>query len=158
MLVALSAVLVTTGIIAATMALASLAMGFAMKAGASLPWMLAAALGTGATARAADFTVSNLNDSGAGSLRQAVAASIAIPGVIAGPEINGRVMVDGGVINPLPVDHLKKDCDITIAVDVTGKPSPGPSAPASRATLSGIPMANRFVADRSGVRAHVSNP
>lgn len=34
--------------VAATMALASLAMGFAMKAGASLPWMLAAALGTGA--------------------------------------------------------------------------------------------------------------
>ncbi len=34
--------------VAATMALASLAMGFAMKAGASLPWMLVAALGTGA--------------------------------------------------------------------------------------------------------------
>lgn len=34
--------------VAATMALASLAMGFAMKAGASLPWMLVAALATGA--------------------------------------------------------------------------------------------------------------
>ena len=81
------------------------------------------------TVTAVDFYDASEVVIGSGSLRQAVAASIAIPGVIAGPEINGRVMVDGGVINPLPVDHLKKDCDITIAVDVTGKPSPGPSAP-----------------------------
>lgn len=60
----------------------------------------------------------------AGPLRQAVAASIAIPGVIAGPEIDGRLLVDGGVINPLPVDHLARDCDLTIAIDVTGKPTP----------------------------------
>jgi hypothetical protein len=33
---------------------------------------IGAALGSGGTAQAADFTVSNLNDAGPGSLRQAV--------------------------------------------------------------------------------------
>jgi NTE family protein len=75
---------------------------------------------------AADFYLGQEVVLAAGSLRQAVAASIAIPGVIAGPRIDGRLLVDGGIINPLPVDHLRRDCDLTIAVDVTGKPTPNP--------------------------------
>jgi NTE family protein len=59
-----------------------------------------------------------------GPLLEAVGASIAIPGLIASPRINGRLHVDGGVTNPVPFDHLRADCDVVVAIDVTGKPKP----------------------------------
>ncbi len=59
-----------------------------------------------------------------GKLISAVAASLAIPGVIAGPRIDGRVHVDGGVSNPVPFNHVRGHCDITVAIDVTGRPRP----------------------------------
>ena len=60
-----------------------------------------------------------------GPLRQAVAASVAIPGIISGPVIDGRIMIDGGMTNPVPFDVLKAHADIVIAIDVTGRPSAG---------------------------------
>jgi NTE family protein len=57
-----------------------------------------------------------------GLMVKAVGASIAIPGLIAAPEINGRVHVDGGVVNPVPFDHVREGNDIVVAIDVTGKP------------------------------------
>jgi NTE family protein len=57
-----------------------------------------------------------------GPLMQALGASIAIPGLIGGPEIAGDLHVDGGVINPVPFDHARNGTDIVVAVDVTGKP------------------------------------
>lgn len=58
-----------------------------------------------------------------GDLETAVAASIAIPGVISAPKLNGRVMIDGAYTNPVPVDQVRQHgCDILVAVDVTGKP------------------------------------
>jgi NTE family protein len=59
-----------------------------------------------------------------GPLVIAVAASIAIPGVILGPEIGGHTFVDGGITNPLPFDRIRDQCDILVAVDVTGRPRP----------------------------------
>ncbi|MEM1286944.1 MAG: patatin-like phospholipase family protein [Pseudomonadota bacterium] len=58
-----------------------------------------------------------------GPIKQAVAASIAIPFVFKPMEIGGRIYVDGGVVNPLPTDALGK-CDMVIAVDVIGGPAP----------------------------------
>ncbi len=59
-----------------------------------------------------------------GPLREAVAASIAIPGLIAAPKISGRLMVDGAISNPVPFDHLQAaGCRPVIAVEVTGHPS-----------------------------------
>jgi NTE family protein len=57
-----------------------------------------------------------------GNIVQAVAASIAIPGVIVAPRIDGRLHVDGGVTNPVPFDHVRDGMDIVVAIDVTGKP------------------------------------
>lgn len=58
-----------------------------------------------------------------GDMEEAVAASIAIPGVIEAPRLNGRVMIDGAYTNPVPMDHLRRrGCDIVVAVDVTGMP------------------------------------
>ena len=59
-----------------------------------------------------------------GSLITAVGASIAIPGVISAPRINGRIHVDGGVVNPVPFDHVRDGVDIVVAIDVTGRPRP----------------------------------
>ena len=57
-----------------------------------------------------------------GSIVKAVAASIAIPGLIVGPRIDGHVHVDGGVTNPVPFNHVREGMDIVVAIDVTGKP------------------------------------
>lgn len=57
-----------------------------------------------------------------GSIIKAVAASIAIPGLIVGPRIDGNIYVDGGVTNPVPFNHVRQGMDIVVAIDVTGKP------------------------------------
>jgi NTE family protein len=59
-----------------------------------------------------------------GPMARAVGASIAIPGVIAAPRIDGRIHVDGGIINPVPFDHVREGMDIVVAIDVTGRPQP----------------------------------
>jgi NTE family protein len=59
-----------------------------------------------------------------GPLMTAVAASIAIPGIIIGPKIDGHQHVDGGVVNPVPFDLIRDGTDIVVAVDVTGRPRP----------------------------------
>ncbi|MGI8588239.1 MAG: patatin-like phospholipase family protein [Chloroflexia bacterium] len=54
-----------------------------------------------------------------GPVAPAVWAATAIPGVYAPVEINGRRLVDGGVLNPVPVDLAKRlGASVTIAVDV----------------------------------------
>ena len=55
-----------------------------------------------------------------GDLLSAVRASIAIPGVFTPVDRDGRLLLDGGVVNPLPYDLLQKECDLVIAVDVSG--------------------------------------
>ncbi len=53
-----------------------------------------------------------------GPLVPAIAASMSIPGVFRPTRVNGRFLIDGGVTNPLPVDHLHGLCDLTIGIDV----------------------------------------
>ncbi|MDP8996383.1 MAG: patatin-like phospholipase family protein [Pseudomonadota bacterium] len=57
-----------------------------------------------------------------GSLRDAVGASIAIPGLIAAPRINGRLHLDGNLKNPVPFNHARENNDFVVAIDVTGRP------------------------------------
>ncbi|MGR6466634.1 patatin-like phospholipase family protein [Rhizobium sp. PAMB 3182] len=57
-----------------------------------------------------------------GDLFQALAASAAIPAVFMPVTINGRVMIDGGITNPVPFDYLMDKADIVIGVDVVGGP------------------------------------
>lgn len=57
---------------------------------------------------------------GRGSLPQAMHASMSIPGVVAPIEIDGRMLVDGGLVRNLPVDVARAmGADIVIAVDVS---------------------------------------
>jgi NTE family protein len=71
-----------------------------------------------------------------GDLITAVAASIAIPGIIIGPKINGHQHVDGGVVNPVPFDLIRAGNDIVVAVDVTGRPRPLSSGNAGNMELA----------------------
>lgn len=57
-----------------------------------------------------------------GDLTNALAASIAIPALFRPIEINGHLLIDGGCVNPLPVDHVRAQADIVIGVDVVGLP------------------------------------
>ncbi|HEV3183252.1 MAG TPA: patatin-like phospholipase family protein [Xanthobacteraceae bacterium] len=60
-----------------------------------------------------------------GPLKLAVAASMAVPGLVRPVEHEGRVLVDGAAVNPLPFDHLRGRADIVLAVDS----NVGPTAP-----------------------------
>ena len=55
-----------------------------------------------------------------GPLAPAVAGSMALPGLIKPVEMNGLVLVDGGMVDPLPYRSLLSKADIVIACDVTG--------------------------------------
>ena len=57
-----------------------------------------------------------------GSLHQALAASSAIPALFMPIRMNDRIMIDGGIFNPVPYDHLLDKADIVIGVDVVGGP------------------------------------
>ncbi len=55
-----------------------------------------------------------------GSLAQAMRASMSVPGAIAPVEIDGRLLVDGGIANNLPIDEARKLCaDVVIAVNIS---------------------------------------
>ena len=54
-----------------------------------------------------------------GELLPAVKASMGLPGLFTPVEREGRVLVDGGGVNPLPHDLLQ-DCDLIVAIDVLG--------------------------------------
>jgi NTE family protein len=54
-----------------------------------------------------------------GDLTMAIRASMSVPGVFAPARIDGRLLVDGGLIGNLPIDVMQKmGVDIIIAVDV----------------------------------------
>lgn len=64
-----------------------------------------------------------------GDLPSAVAASMALPGLFRPVLIDGRVMIDGGVMNPVPTNALPADLDLVIAVDVVSFPEPRDDRP-----------------------------
>lgn len=76
------------------------------------------------TAVATDFFGRRARRFSSGALAPAVAASMAIPGLIKPIEIDGMVLVDGGVTDPLPYRSLVGHGDFIIACDVTGGPAP----------------------------------
>lgn len=55
-----------------------------------------------------------------GDLLSAIRASLSIPTIFKPVLKDGRILVDGGVVNPVPYDLLKKSCDFIVAVDVAG--------------------------------------
>lgn len=58
-----------------------------------------------------------------GNLAQAMRASMSVPGAIVPVEIDGKLLVDGGIANNLPIDEARKLCaDVIIAVNISTPP------------------------------------
>jgi NTE family protein len=56
-----------------------------------------------------------------GPVDEAIRASIAIPGVIAPHVVDGRLLADGGILDPLPMAPIAAvNADLTIAVSLSG--------------------------------------
>ena len=60
-----------------------------------------------------------------GSLRDAVRASCSIPGLLAPKQLGQQWLIDGAVVNPIPVSVCRAmGADVVIAVDLAGHPPP----------------------------------
>lgn len=56
----------------------------------------------------------------AGDLLQALRASISIPGLFSPVRLDGRLLVDGGLVNPVPINVVRDmGAEVVIAVDVS---------------------------------------
>jgi NTE family protein len=86
----------------------------------------------------------------AGPLRAAVAASMALPAIFAPVVSQGRTLMDGGLVNPLPFDVIREEADITVAIDVSGA-SIGPGKHPQPSAFSAL-MASSQILQRSIVR------
>jgi NTE family protein len=64
-----------------------------------------------------------------GALRPAVAASMAIPGLLRPVEISGRILVDGAAVNPLPFESLRGRADFVVAIDSSFGPTEARGVP-----------------------------
>ena len=62
-----------------------------------------------------------------GDLFTALAASASIPFVFQPVKHRERFLVDGGIFNPVPYDHLHDKADIIIGIDIIGTPSGDPT-------------------------------
>jgi NTE family protein len=61
-----------------------------------------------------------------GPVDEAIQASIAIPGVIAPHVLDGRLLADGGILDPLPMAPIAAaNADVTIAVSLSGSEAGG---------------------------------
>ena len=55
-----------------------------------------------------------------GTLKLAIAASMAVPGLVQPVEADGRILIDGGATDPLPFGCLRGKADVLVASDVSG--------------------------------------
>jgi NTE family protein len=69
---------------------------------------------------ASDFITQAEYVSSSGPLLPALAASAALPALLTPVALDGRILIDGGFVNPLPFDLLAPHCDYSVAVDVSG--------------------------------------
>lgn len=90
-----------------------------------------------------------------GPLDVAIRASVAIPGVITPIMVNGRLLVDGAVLNPVPVEPVMGlDADFTLAVTLTGHRDRAFGATPAKETAAERPpneWLDRFLKSAAGV-------
>ncbi|HSR33149.1 MAG TPA: patatin-like phospholipase family protein [Anaerolineae bacterium] len=72
-----------------------------------------------------------------GRVARAVRASCSVPGLVIPVEVNGRLLVDGGVINNLPISVVRAlGADVVIAVGLGAPPGTYPKNPLEMATAA----------------------
>ncbi|MGV0642257.1 patatin-like phospholipase family protein [Mycolicibacterium sp. XJ879] len=94
-----------------------------------------------------------------GPVDAAIRASIAIPGVITPHVLDGRLLADGGILDPLPMAPIAAvNADLTIAVSLAGSESGGAEAvsdggPRTTEWLSRVWRSTTALFDSSAVRS-----
>jgi NTE family protein len=84
-----------------------------------------------------------------GPVDEAIRASIAIPGVIAPHIIGGRLLADGGILDPLPMAPIAAvNADLTIAVSLSGSETLADAEPEPRPTTEWL---NRMLSSTSAL-------
>lgn len=84
-----------------------------------------------------------------GRVDEAIRASIAIPGVIAPYAADGRLLADGGILDPVPMAPIAAaNADLTIAVSLSGSETPGSRDAEPRATAEWL---NRMMRSTSAL-------
>jgi NTE family protein len=84
-----------------------------------------------------------------GPVDEAIRASIAIPGVIAPHVVDGRLLADGGILDPLPMAPIAAvNADLTIAVSLCGSDAGGNPEPEPRPTTEWL---NRMLRSTSAM-------
>lgn len=92
---------------------------------------------------------------GTGDLRSAVAGSMAIPGLVQPVARDGRMLVDGGAVNPLPYDLAAGKAAKTLACDVVGGPvSPAGNSPSPFEAMFGAAQIMQGAITNKMLRAH----
>ena len=87
-----------------------------------------------------------------GPLDVAIRASIAIPGMIAPYIDSGRVLADGGILDPLPVSPLAgTNADLTIAVSLGGADPEARNRRISAESRAGAEWLNRLMRSTSAL-------
>jgi NTE family protein len=71
---------------------------------------------------AADFYARAKVSISKGALLPAVAASMALPGLVRPVPMGGRLLIDGAVVDPVPFEELKGRASTILAISVTGGP------------------------------------
>lgn len=101
-----------------------------------------------------------------GPLEVAMRASIAIPGAFTPVMLNGRLLVDGGLMDPLPIASVAgAQAEVTIAIDLGGERSGMPSGAPAKDTTEERPIdewidrfrnATAYLTDRELVRSAIN--
>lgn len=96
-----------------------------------------------------------------GPIDAAIRASIAIPGVIAPYLLDGRLLADGGILDPLPMAPLAAvNADLTIAVSLNAS-DPNPTAESPRPTaelLNRMRRSTTSLIDRAAASTLLDGP
>ena len=99
---------------------------------------------------AADFYAQEPVIFSSGPLRRAIAASMALPVIFEPVVVDGRVLMDGGLVNPLPFDIVSGEADLTVAVDASGAPVRRPERATPKAWEA--LFASNFIFERTIIR------
>lgn len=95
-----------------------------------------------------------------GPLDAAIRASIAIPGVIAPHVLDGRLLADGGILDPVPMAPIAAtNADLTIAVSINGSGAgDDPEEDAGTDWLNRVMRSTTAFLDTNAVRSLLDRP
>ena len=98
---------------------------------------------------ATDFWASKQVVLDSGALVPALRASMGLPGLFTPIRVKGRVLMDGGGVNPVPHDVIT-DCDAVVAIDAMGHLEGGEKRPHMFRSIMGMfdIMQNTIIAEK----------